>query len=689
MKTLKMMLEESGSMMKFDCMLNEAFSSNIMAELHKNNPETMNQFFRSLAKFRYSVQGLKDEFISKISVSDALAKNKSDKILKIWMKGPKVAFFSVANTVIDTEFNWNGKTSRGKRDNSKVFGDPELVQRIMDGAKWSNIGLTDVYQIAISSLKALGEKKEPTEVPTKDDTVIKVTYTPNYVDVPKKMKTKPSDIKKLKNTSKTQKVHFKASDIYDMHDEGYDEDVTYYSDECDGYIYDKNGIVHGVVAGSHASDTGRIAGGTMNYYCKILKANGKDNAIFSGYVGVFSNPSSETCTSIIGDISAGMYLEDYIAKHWKDLEYSSRDKFIEQREKGDPNAPTYSGNKNAIENAKIKNFWARYLFMPSAFRFKITSSGIELGNNILSADREKRQFKTEYGTNYIKDDNDRKTWNAIAEKKTEVLVKGILVPIVTAFLKNIFKTGTISNYAGIDGYIGFTGASYSKKPAFDSVGQKFVFVDVDNAKVVDGAPELIIDGQLTVNKKNASQATEKLFRAASDAFLKANKNTQTAYINANWEKIYNASFAYWKFAKTKKQARAEAKQQFQNMLYDNKYDNSNVELSFAWEMIKDFIEQDASYVDPDVQATSNKPTAAPVTVEKFDVDTIMNSVSAKVLEEQTSKMLAWDRGARKQNVKAMGDDKLKLNYAICIKWHLDNCKQILRQEAMSRNIVLD
>lgn len=105
MKTLKMMLEESGSMMKFDCMLNEAFSSNIMAELHKNNPETMNQFFRSLAKFRYSVQGLKDEFISKISVSDALAKNKSDKILKIWMKGPKVAFFSVANTVIDTEFN--------------------------------------------------------------------------------------------------------------------------------------------------------------------------------------------------------------------------------------------------------------------------------------------------------------------------------------------------------------------------------------------------------------------------------------------------------------------------------------------------------------------------------------------------------------------------------------------------------
>lgn len=188
MKTLKMMLEESGAMMKFDCMLNEAFSSNIMAELHKNNPETMNQFFRSLAKFRYSVQGLNDEFISKISVSDALTKNKSDKILKIWMKGPKVAFFSVANTVIDTEFNWNGRTSRGKRDNTKVFGDPDLVAKIMSGEKWSNIGLTDVYQIAISSLKALGEKKQPTEVATKDDKVVTYTmsskFTGLYAELP-------------------------------------------------------------------------------------------------------------------------------------------------------------------------------------------------------------------------------------------------------------------------------------------------------------------------------------------------------------------------------------------------------------------------------------------------------------------------------------------------------------------------
>lgn len=691
MKTLKMMLEESGSMMKFDCMLNEAFSSNIMAELHKNNPETMNQFFRSLAKFRYSVQGLKDEFISKISVSDALAKNKSDKILKIWMKGPKVAFFSVANTVIDTEFNWNGKTSREKRDNSKVFGDPELVQRIMDGEKWSNIGLTDVYQIAISSMKALGEKKEPTEVPTKDDTVIKVTYTPNYTEVPKAMKKKPSGINKKNNTSKKRKVHFKASDIYDLHDEGYDQDVTYYSDECDGFIFDKQGIKHGVIGGSWTSDTGRIAGGTINYRITILKANGKDDAHFSGYQAVFSSPSSKTCATIVDDIDAGMYMEDYIAKHWADLAYNECDKFKEQFDAGDPTARTFVGIKKDAAQIKVENFWARYLLFSNAIRFEITQDGIKLSKNILNDDKELGKYRQVMYDKVYSDEvreKNREMHNQIIEKKFEVLVNGILVPIITRELKKFFKTGTISNYAGIEGYIGFVGTKIGTAAAFDSVDQKFVLVDPIDSKLVDGNPRFIFDGQLTFYKNKASAASAKLFKAASDAFIKANKKKQTEYVNANWEKIYNASFTYWKYSKTKGQARAEAKQKFINMLNKNTYENSNY-LTFAWEMLKDFIEQDASYVDSDVQATSDKPAAAPVTVEKFDVDTIMNSVSAKVLEEQTAKMLDWDRGARKQNVKAMGDDKLKLNYAICIKWHLDNCKQILRQEAMSRNIVLD
>lgn len=686
-----MMIEESGSLMSLDCMLNEAFSSNIMAELHKNNPETMNQFFRSLAKFRYSVQGLKDEFISKISVTEALAKNKSDKILKIWMKGPKVAFFSVANTVIDTEFNWNGKTSRGKRDNTKVFGDPELVDKIMSGKKWSNIGLTDVYQIAISSLKALGERKQPTEVPTADDTVIKVTYTPNYTEIPKAMKKKPSGIDKKKNTSKKEKVHFKASDIYDLHDEGYDQDVTYYSDECDGFIFDKQGIKHGVIGGSWTSDTGRIAGGTINYSITILKANGKDDAHFSGYQAIFSRPSSDTCTTIVGDIDAGMYMEDYIAKHWADLAYNERDKFKEQFDAGDPTARTFIGIKKDAAQIKVENFWARYLLLSNAIKFEITQNGIKLSKMILNNDKELGKYHRIMSNRLYMDEVWKKNsemYSQIFDKKFEVLVNGILVPIITRELKKYFKTGAISNYAGIEGYIGFEGTGIDKSVAFDSVDQKFVLVDPVNNKLVDGNPTPVLDGQLTFYKNKSSAASAKLFKAASDAFIKANKKKQNEYINANWGKIYDASFTYWKYSKTKGQARAEAKQEFINMLNDNTYERSN-KLTFAWKMLKDFIEQDASYVDPDVQAISDKPADAPVTVDKFDVETILNSVSPKVLEEQTSKLLAWDRGARKQNVKAMGDDKLKLNYAICIKWHLDNCKQILRQEAMSRNIVLD
>lgn len=159
-----MTLQESLQTGFLSTMLAEAFASTIVANLHKDNPDTMNQFFRSLAKYKYSMQGCKDEFITETTVSDALKKNKSDKVLKIWMKGNKIGFFSVANTVIDSDFNWNGKTSPGKRDNSKVFGDPETIKEAFTGIPWSKLGFTKVYMIAFSSLKALGQGKQPTEV---------------------------------------------------------------------------------------------------------------------------------------------------------------------------------------------------------------------------------------------------------------------------------------------------------------------------------------------------------------------------------------------------------------------------------------------------------------------------------------------------------------------------------------------
>lgn len=663
--------------------LNEAFSSAIIANLHKNNPDTMNQFFRSLAKFRYSAQGLKDEFITMMTVSDALKKNKSDQILKIWMKGDTIAFFSIANTVIDVNFNWNTKSSPGKRDNNAIIGDTQLVASIMSGAKWDSIGLTDVYAIAISSFKALGEKKQPTEVPTNDDTVIKVTYQPNYKELPKAMKKKPSGIGKRKDTSRKVKVHFCASDIYDFNDPGYEDDVKYYSDECDGFIYDKNGIMHGVKSSSYSSDTGRIAGGTMNYSLTILKANGVDDAHFSGYTAIFSRPSSETCTTIVSDIENGYYLEDYIAKHWLDLSYSTRDKFKAQFEKGDPNALSYTGIKKSIADIKKENFWARYLYMPRAFSFSIEKEGVKL-SNVLGYDKELSRFNNLSRDEWEKIKDERAK---IVEKKTEVLVKGIITPIIIRELKKLFKTGTISNYAGISGYIGFKEISYDIKPAFDSVEQKFVLVNPDNQSINSSSPEMILDGQLTFYKDKASNASAKLFKAASEAFLKANKKKQTEYVNANWESIYDKSFAYWKYTKTKSQARAEAKQDFINMLNKNDYAKSNV-LYFAWPMLKDFIEKDASYVDPDVQNTSVTPQA-PLSVNVENVDNILSKVKPSFYKEAYRKMADWYNGIRTENVRALGDEKLKIYYAICLKSGFTQNAEKLKQEALSRNILFE
>lgn len=59
-------------------------------------------------------------------------------------------------------------------------------------------------------------------------------------------KKKPSDLKKLKDTSKEVDARFKGSDRYDLSDDGYTDKFKYYSGETDGYIMDKEGNVYDV-----------------------------------------------------------------------------------------------------------------------------------------------------------------------------------------------------------------------------------------------------------------------------------------------------------------------------------------------------------------------------------------------------------------------------------------------------------
>lgn len=86
---------------------------------------------------------------------------------------------------------------------------------------------------------------------------------------------KPSDLKKYKTTERVEKVRFKSGDIYDLHDDGYVDDFTYYDGSGNGYIKDKEGHIYDVEAEESKGDAGMIAGGSTNYYVCIKKANGK------------------------------------------------------------------------------------------------------------------------------------------------------------------------------------------------------------------------------------------------------------------------------------------------------------------------------------------------------------------------------------------------------------------------------
>lgn len=672
MKTLSQKLNES--CVPFIHAINEAFSSTIMANMHKDNSEVMNQFFRSLAKYRYSVNGLKDDFITRTDIASAL-KNKNKDIVKFWMVGQKVAAITVGNALVDEMFNWVSK-GQGSRNNEALIGNKAHIEKwLSDGDKYAKDMFTTCYMIVISSLKALGEKKEPTEIVDQEEKI--VFYKPNLLDVPKNFKKKPSDLKKLKDTSKTMDVVFKSGDTYDLSDTGYVDKFKYYSGEGDGYIMDKQGNTYDVFCNEGSSDSGRIAGGTMNWRCGI-KIDNQIKLNFTGYHGVFSSPSSKTAGSIVQDIRNGMYLEDYIAQHYQDLNDHNNlaPKVKAFMEAGDINAKSYNGIKNEISKTKETNFFLTYILLPKVITFTISSSGIEL-INILAYDKElanrsKELSKFQYGSdefNALKDARSK-----ILATKTEIVVNGILKPLITKELKKIFQVGSISSYAGIESTLFCKElTAYNHTLALDTKTNNIVIVNTDDLKVVGNA-KLVVEDNVILFKKQAAPKALDLFKKTSEAWLKMNKNKQSQYVDEHWAKVYENSYKpYRGYELTKSAAKASTKQEYQKMLDNHSFDKSN-RLVFSWDFLKNYIdgEMDKNAIEP-----LPEPTAFKTMLPKA------------VMAEAGGKMDAWHNGSRNQNVKSMSDAKLKMNYEVCKDKGYDKEVGILQMEAKRRSILLE
>lgn len=467
---------------------------------------------------------------------------------------------------------------------------------------------------------------------------------------------KPSGLKQLKDNSSVEKIHVIDSDIYDFSDPGHDEEFTYYRRDGNGFIYDKDGHAYDVITNSHSSDSGRIAGGTMNWSCTIKRVlNGKD-AYFHGWHGLFANPSSETASEIVADIANGMYLEDYFAKHERDLDYSSKGDFAEIIAKGDANAKTFAEDKQARFLVKQEEFKARYAQIPEHVFFTIKND-IELSG-----------WKNAY-------------------KQIGDIVEGIIKPVLRDKLAGIFKTKNIASLSGISGDFMFKiGDRWTNSPAVDSKKGNIVVVNYKEAKVLkDGNIDIILDDNIKIDKSFMSSQMEDLFKKVAFAWMKENGRKQGQYINSNYKKftgyqtdsIGRTDFSHWvKDGEAKRMAAKEYKEWVESHTWD-------LQKTLVFSL--GFIEQ---FIKGDVDAALDTPTNTPET-STTEEDAGVPAEMTKAYQESSDKMQKWHDGTRKQNVGAMGDGKLKLSYKVCKDKGFEKEAAILKAEADKRGIVLE
>lgn len=512
---------------------------------------------------------------------------------------------------------------------------------------------------------------------------------------------KPSDVKKLKNTSRTEKVTFRDGDMYDLHDDGYEADFTYYGSDGDGYIISKEtNKIYNVIIKTWSDDCGRIAGGTYHESVTIKNVDGKGDIHLSGYAAVFSKAHGE---NIISDIKAGNYLEDYIAKNWDAISYDSRDKWKYLKDNGDENAKSYSTQKEESDEERAQKFNERYLQISRSYTgavldFKITKEGIVFPSWVpigYSNSKEldklgKKKSEAKYGSDEYKlADKEVKELSDKLNKVIYDIIKPYLLPI----LEKVFKTKNLSKFVGL--YGSFTmpheHTMISKRKwgdvvyAIDTKGKKLVKVSFENKKVIDTELKIELNDDITIAKNEVLPEMKQLFIECSKAWKKQYMK-QTEYVNQNYLDIWRNSrtWTYGDPTITKGEAKEQAINDYKRYVLKHDFEKGDGKISYSLTLLAGFIKGD---VDPNLEPIE-QPLENPVPVEKKErgKDT---KLSASAMKDAGPKMDAWHAGTRKQNVGAMSDAKLKMNYKVCQAKGYDKEMDILKAEADKRGIVIE
>ena len=514
---------------------------------------------------------------------------------------------------------------------------------------------------------------------------------------------KPSDLKKYNTKSRKETVHFKSGDIYDFSDSGYEDEFIYYDGSGNGYIKDKQGHVYDVVTFERNSDAGAIAGGSYDYFVTIKKANGKDDFHVHGWLAIMSKGSNTNC---ISDIKAGYYLEDYIAKYWN--KYDDKDgKFKELAEKGDKNAKAYEKQKAEKAQQKKDEFDSRYVVVPSNLSWdildgKFTIRSWNLTNASIKELENKRaewlrqnnlkSFEEEAKSNPEYQKLNAAVYNGYNELKS--LIMSVLEPVLLNKLQEVFKTKDLNSLSGLTGsFVYDKQYMLGKKEhgyralAIDTKKKQFVVIHTGDRKILDGNIDIQLNDIISIYKSEASEKMMDLFKKVSDAWHKANARKQGEYVKNNWEKIYYASAGGYigKYSKTKSQAKAEAKEEFEQLVKDMDFNyNGKNKFTYSLSLVQTYVEGD---MEPDAQPIKN-PLENPEQKEKKErgKDTKMSKGANKAAYE---KMKAWHEGTRKQNLSNCSDAKLKMNYKVCKELGYEKEMEQIEDEANKRNLQLE
>lgn len=514
---------------------------------------------------------------------------------------------------------------------------------------------------------------------------------------------KPSDLRKYKRTERKETVHFRGGDIYDFSDPGYEDEFTYYDGSGNGYIKDKQGHVYDVIATDREGDSGAIAGGSHDYFVTIKKANGKDDFHVHGWIAIMSKGSNTGC---IGDIKAGYYLEDYIAKYWN--KYDDKDgKFKELAEKGDKNAKAYEDQKAEKAQQKKDEFDARYVVVPNNLSWEIIDSKFTISYwNLTNSSIKELENKR---TQWLKQNN-LKSWDENAKSNPEYqklndavsngynefrsLIMGVLEPVLFNKLYEVFKTKDLNSLSGLAGsfvydkqYVAGKKEHGYRALAIDTKKKQFAVIHTGDRKVLDDNIDIQLNDVISIYKNKASEKMIDLFKKVSDAWHKANARKQGEYVKSHWEKIYYASAGGYigKYSKTKGQAKAEAKEEFEQLVKDMDFNYSGKnKFTYSLSLVQTYVEGD---MEPDAQPIKN-PLENPEQKEKKErgKNTKMSKGANNAAYE---KMKAWHEGTRKQNLSNCSDAKLKMNYKVCKELGYEKEMEQIEDEANKRNLQLE